>query len=130
MKKNHFFIALSAIVIFMVGASFMNTHDGNRKSASKKTAKTCNAVTPTNVHATVSGGTVTVTWDPQGGGVFFTVGGYYHSGNQIPHSCPATSGYTFPQCDATSCGGTLRVTAWCGTCQNATGGVVSGPVTF
>ncbi|HWB26894.1 MAG TPA: hypothetical protein VG738_15530 [Chitinophagaceae bacterium] len=57
----------------------------------------------------------------------FTVGGYY---SQIMygtfHSCPAGSTTTIP----TLSGGTFRVTAWCGSCQNAPSSIVSGHIPF
>jgi hypothetical protein len=127
MKKTLLLIPLLVLALFVVVSSFKDPGKNTKNVAEKQT---CNAVVPTGVTATVSGGTVTVKWNSQGAGVYFTVGGIYHSGGQIPHSCPATSGYTFPRCDLTSCGGTLRVTAWCGTCQAGYGSQVSAPVNF
>lgn len=126
MKK----IIFCSVVLLLMGI-IITTSSFKAFHRNEKHPSTCTNVKPHHVHATVSGGYVTVTWDAQGAGTYFTVGGYYQSGMQIPYSCPATSGYTFPYCGDGSCGGTLRVTSWCGSsCATGTNGKVSDPVTF
>lgn len=81
---------------------------------------------PASVSASLSGGTVTVTWS--GSFDSYSIGGYFSCGGTFNY-CATGNSYSFPA----SCGGTLRITGNCGTtnCTNAScSSSPSSPATF
>jgi hypothetical protein len=123
MKKK--LALLSVLLCTLVIVSFKYPgHEENKKDKAAKPL--CTLVMP-SISVSYSG-TYTIVTLTGGSADGFTVGGYYmdyfHDGTF--GFCPVGGSIWF----LTKSHGTFRVTAWCGSCQNATASIVSGPMTF
>jgi hypothetical protein len=115
MKK--YFILVSIVLLLIVSMSFSLTTSPQKKTAKNKIifVKTpqCDCGQPTNVTASLSGGTVSVSWSPVANAVTYSVGGYYSCGGTFAFCVTGTS-HNF----SAPCGGTLRITANCAPTTN------------
>lgn len=122
MKKT---LAIITLLFSVLIASSFKSPGPEAKAKLSKSKPLCTLALP-SVSISTSGAYTIITISG-GSGDGFTIGGYYRllsDGNF--GICPASGSEWI----LTKSHGTFRVTAWCGSCQNATASIVSGPYTF
>lgn len=129
--KNRSTVSKMLLIIFVSLTSFIPAKIIKQKKTIKKSPVVliCSCNTPANPVSSVSGSTVTLSWDAVAGAICYSYGGTYTSGGGFSGNTGGTStSVTIPY----NGGGIWQVRAICeGTCTNATcSSSPTGPTAF